>query len=68
MGNVQSTVQGEQDANSIMNNLPVFGNAFKLQTTASDALGNALNGVSGMVSNPIFMYGAAAVVLIVLIK
>ena len=68
MGSVQSTVQGEQSANQIMDNLPIFGNAFQLQNTASSALGNALTGVSGMISNPIFIYAAGAVVLIILIK
>ena len=74
MGDTQSALSGMQDAQSIMNAIPILGGAFQMQQAATASGVNVLNGVGkvgnglgGILGNPVLLIGGA-VVLLILIK
>ena len=69
MGNVQDTMSGMADANSIMTSIPVLGNAFKLSDAAAGAGVGILGGVKNLASSPnLLLYAGGAVLLLIILK
>ena len=74
MGDTQSTLAGMQDAQNVMNAIPILGSAFQMQQAATGAgvnilggVGKVGNGLGGILGNPVLLIGGA-VVLLILIK
>ena len=75
MGNTESALSGMNDAQRVMNAIPILGGAFQMQQAATGAGVGILNGVGKtgaglgnlLGSNPMLIVGAG-VVLLILIK
>ena len=71
MGNQSSSEvqQNMEDANKTIQSIPVVGNFFKLQDSATDSFSNAMEGVGGILKQPnMILYIGGGVLLIMLIK
>ena len=56
------------DANNFMDNIPIFGNVFKIQDAIDGTVTGSLHGVTGIMGNPTMLMIGGAVVLLILLK
>ena len=74
MGNTDSALSGMNDAQRVMNAIPILGGAFQMQQAATGAgvsaltgFGSAAGGLGGLLGkNPMLIVGGAVVLLIIL--
>ena len=70
MGNTDSAISGMQTTTQILDNIPILGGAFQLQSATLGAGTNILGGIGqiGKSGNNLMLMAGLAVVVLVLLK